>query len=223
VLDKPYVRRALRRPRWGNMRRFEPFSTRYGFDRGTPIDRYYLDRFFERNERDIQGRVLEVAEPAYASRFGSPTSIDVLDIDPRNDRATVLADLDDVESLPASRYSCAIVTQTLQFVRDPRVAVENLRRSLVPGGVLLASVPAIAKIDHNLTGVDRWRFMPVAFSELIRDVFDTDEFAVEVYGNLLSAVAYLNGIAARELRSTELDVTDPLFPVIVCGRAVRSR
>jgi hypothetical protein len=30
--------------RWGNLRRLRPFSDRYGYDRGTPIERYYIDR-----------------------------------------------------------------------------------------------------------------------------------------------------------------------------------
>jgi len=30
--------------RWGDLRRPRPFSDRYGYDRGTPIERYYIGR-----------------------------------------------------------------------------------------------------------------------------------------------------------------------------------
>jgi len=31
--------------RWGNLRRLRPFHDRYGYDGGTPIERYYIERF----------------------------------------------------------------------------------------------------------------------------------------------------------------------------------
>ena len=43
--------RGLGVPYWGNLRRLRPFSVYYGFDRGTPVDRYYLDRFLAIDER----------------------------------------------------------------------------------------------------------------------------------------------------------------------------
>jgi hypothetical protein len=35
----------------------EPISRAFGYDRGTPIDRYYLDRFLDEHNGDIRGRV----------------------------------------------------------------------------------------------------------------------------------------------------------------------
>ena len=51
------VRRRLARlnyPRWGNLRRREPFSSYYGFDRGTPVDRFYIERFLSDRAQDIR-------------------------------------------------------------------------------------------------------------------------------------------------------------------------
>src|SRR5262245_4950106 len=39
--------RGFDRPKWGNPRRTTPFSSQFGFERGTPVDRYYLHRFFD--------------------------------------------------------------------------------------------------------------------------------------------------------------------------------
>ena len=58
------VLRDLPLPRWGNMRRTAPFSTAFGSDRGTPIDRYYLERFLDSHRALITGRVLEVQFPS---------------------------------------------------------------------------------------------------------------------------------------------------------------
>ena len=48
-------------PDFGALRRLQPFSTVFGSDRGTCIDRYYIERFLAANSSDIHGRVLEVA------------------------------------------------------------------------------------------------------------------------------------------------------------------
>src|ERR671925_185889 len=45
---------------WGNLRRTQPFSSAFGFERGTPIDRYYLDRFLQAERGAIRGAVLEI-------------------------------------------------------------------------------------------------------------------------------------------------------------------
>ena len=64
------VARAQERPRWGNLRRLAPFSANYGFDRGTPVDRYYLNGFLDRHRELITGRVLEVQTDGHARRYG---------------------------------------------------------------------------------------------------------------------------------------------------------
>ena len=53
----------IRRPALpGIFRRTSPLSDVWGFDRGTPVDRYYIECFLEGQRRDITGRILEVAE-----------------------------------------------------------------------------------------------------------------------------------------------------------------
>src|SRR5829696_9316780 len=65
----------LLRPAWlGTLRRITPLSRRWGADRGTPIDRWYIERFLEAHRGDIHGRVLEVKDAGYARRFGRELS-----------------------------------------------------------------------------------------------------------------------------------------------------
>ena len=64
------VQKGLPIPRWGNLRRTEPFSRNFGFDRGTPIDRHYLMQFLERHRSEITGDVLEIQLSGYTQRYG---------------------------------------------------------------------------------------------------------------------------------------------------------
>src|SRR5439155_7442216 len=66
---------------WGDLRGTAPLSPRWGRDRGTPLDRYYIERFLASHQNDIRGRVLEVREPMYTERFGGSrvTASDVVD------------------------------------------------------------------------------------------------------------------------------------------------
>ena len=58
------------RVRFGDLRRLTPISRYFGFDRGLPVDRYYIERFLARNASEIAGRVLEVGDDGYTRRFG---------------------------------------------------------------------------------------------------------------------------------------------------------
>jgi SAM-dependent methyltransferase len=217
---------------WGRRRvgrSLRPLSRSFGFDRGTPIDRYYIETFLGRHggpSGDIRGRVLEVADPAYTDRFAAPghmTTSDVLDIDPTNPAATLILDLGAEEELPPARFDCIICTQTLLLVYDVHTAMRNLHRLLAPGGVLLLTVPGISQICREEVGRsgDYWRFTTQSVLELCREQFAADHVRVEAFGNVLTAAGFLYGLAARELRKAELDHRDPDYEVIVAARAVK--
>ena len=55
--------RRLRRPVWlGSLGRTTPISGNWGFDRGTPVDRYYIERFLAAE------RLLDIRGPCPRSR-----------------------------------------------------------------------------------------------------------------------------------------------------------
>jgi hypothetical protein len=99
----------------------DPLSDQYGFDRGTPVDRRYIEAFLRVRRDAIQGRVLEVQDNTYTTRFGSDRVFEsvVVDIDSRNPRATLIADLQQVGSLRREAYDCIVLTQTLHLLRHP--------------------------------------------------------------------------------------------------------
>lgn len=51
--------RSLHSARFGN---FRPLSASYGFDRGTPVDRLYIEEFLKLHSDDVRGRVLEIGD-----------------------------------------------------------------------------------------------------------------------------------------------------------------
>jgi SAM-dependent methyltransferase len=211
---------AAEAPRWGNLRRLRPFSDRYGFDRGLPVDRFYIESFLARHSGDVRGRVLEVKDAAYTRRFGgdSVTESDVLDVDPGNVEATLVADLCEPDSLPADTFDCFLLTNTLQFLPDVACGLQNAWRTLAPGGVLLLTVPTVARVDRHLSEIDFWRFTPRGVREAVDRSCPEAEPVVEGFGNLVAAIAFLAGLATRELRAEELAHVDPYFPILAAAR-----
>jgi SAM-dependent methyltransferase len=219
----PFVRRLPgRRVRWGTLRRLRPFSQHYGYDRGEPVDRWYIDAFVSSQQDAIRGDVLEVREPDYANRNGQEvTRVHVVDIDRGNRQATLIADLTAEGSLPQASYDCAIVTQTLQFLGDVEATLANLRQALRPGGTLLLTVPCMGKVDHEAPISDYWRWTPVGLKLVLERSFPGDRVRVEGHGNLVAGVAFLMGLAQEELLKDELMYDDPGFPLVACARVDR--
>jgi SAM-dependent methyltransferase len=216
-------RTRLGRPGRGEaLRRTTPISDSWGYDRGQPIDRYYIDSFLGEHRRDIRGDVLEVRESLYVDRYGTDISrCAVLDIDPDNARATMTADLAKPGSLPSQKFDCIVLTQTLQYVSDVPVAVQNLREALRPDGVLLVTVPGVNRADEDPRSPSLWSFTEAGCAQLFSTRFEDANLDVRAYGNVLSSMAFLTGLAREELKPEELDVHDVRFPVIVTVRAVR--
>jgi SAM-dependent methyltransferase len=224
------VRRAVvdwrrrRPPDLGDLRRVTPIDPNWGFERGTPIDRVYVERFVEKHAADIRGRVLEIAAPDYTRRFGRGVEqVDVLMATEGNPEATIVGDLTAAPQIPDDTFDCAIVTQTLQFVYDTRAAFATLQRILAPAGVLLVTVPGLTKISPTEDEVwgEWWHYTARSAKRLAEEAFGEGNVDVEAYGSVLSASAFLYGLAASDLRPEELDARDPLYEVTIGLRAVK--
>jgi len=214
----------LRRPAYlGTLRRITPLSDSWGYDRGTPIDRYYIERFLEKYRQDIFGRVLEIKDSTYTDRFGAGVEQrEVLDINPSNPRATFIADLAAADAIPSNLFDSFVLTQTLQFIYDTRACLRHAHRILRPGGVLLVTVPSISRVAPRYgLQTDCWRFTSASCSSLFGEEFGQGHVTVEAYGNVLTAVAFLTGMASEELSPRELETHDPYFPILVTIRAVK--
>ncbi len=223
----PLLRRAyskFTRTRFLGTGGTEPLSRDFGFDYGQPIDRQYIETFLAQNCNDIRGRVLEVGDNSYTMRFGAKgvQRSDVLHVMADVPGVTIVDDLNKGDNIPSNAFDCIIVTQTLQFVFDMRLAIAILHRALKPGGVLLITVPGVTSIARDDDWGDTWfwSLTPGALRRLLRESFD-GELDMFCFGNVLAASAFLYGVPSDELTSEELAAVDPHYPVIVAARAVK--
>jgi glycosyltransferase involved in cell wall biosynthesis len=215
----------LRRPLdLGDLRRTTPISASFGYDRGVPVDRRYVETFLALHAGDIRGRVLEIGDDRYTVRYGGERVArgDVLHLHEGNPRATLVGDLATGGHLPSGAFDCIVLTQTLHLVFDVAAATATLHRLLRPGGVLLLTVPGVSSVDRG-EWRDRWHwsFTPASLRRVLAEHFPAWALSVTSYGNVLTAVAFLHGLAASELTGAEFAVVDPHYPVIVAARAVK--
>jgi len=215
--------------RRGRVESLHPVSREWGFERGTPIDRYFIEDFLRQWSGDLRGNVLEFGGADYTrllghrGRSGGVERVDVIDLDPANGDATIVGDLADRDVLPAASFDCVICTEVLMLIYDVRAAVANLHRALSPGGVLLVTVAGISQIcrpemdDHG----DFWRFTSLSLRRVLEEVFPADRIEIRAYGNVRAATAFLYGLAAEELCEAELEARDENFEVTIAARATK--
>jgi SAM-dependent methyltransferase len=86
-----------------------------------------------------------------------------LDVETRPD---ICADIRHVP-LRSNSADCVICTEVLEHLPDPKTCVDEARRVLRDGGVLIASVPFVFPIHGDPQ--DYWRFTPEGIRELCRD------------------------------------------------------
>jgi len=210
--------------RFGSFRRAEPFSREWGMDRGLPIDRYYIEKFLSEHSADISGCVLEIGDDRYTRKFGSENVLksDVLHV-VGTPQTTIVADLTSGDNIASDRFDCIICTQTLSFIYDVRAAIRTLHRILKPGGVLLVTLPGgihqISRFDMDQWG-DYWRFTSLSARLLFEEIFGKN-VQLKAYGNVMAATAFINGLAAEDLRSHELDDCHTDYEVSIAVRAVK--
>ena len=207
----------------GSLDRVTPVSSNWGFERGTPVDRLYIESSIAECKSDVRGRVLEVADNTYTLRFGDDrvTQSDILHNTPGNARATMVLDLTNVQDAPADRFDCIICTQTLHLIYDLNAAIRSLHKMLKPGGVLLLTAPAITAIsrwDMDRHG-DHWRFTSATIRRLFEEVFERADINVNSYGNVYAATAFLHGLAVEELDQDKLSYFDPDYEMLISLRA----
>lgn len=201
----------------------EPLGRGFGYDRGGwSVAREYIDRFVDTHAGDLRGHVLEIGDARYTRRHPEYVShVDVVHVE-LQEEATIVCDLTTPDALAGYSFDCIICTQTLQFVSEPRAALESLQRALRPGGILLATMTGIGQISRY--DMDRWgewwHFTTMSATRLFEDVFGRSATVeIESYGNVLAATAQLAGLSARELSPAMLERSDDDYQLVIAVRA----
>ena len=204
-----------------------PISSCFGFDRGTPIDRRYIEEFLRRFQSDITGRVLEIGDRTYTRRYGGDRVVasEVLHVQPGNPEATLVGNLESGEGIPSGSFHCIILTQTLHCISNPEAAIRVIRKALIPGGVALMTIPCISPVsryDAERWG-DYWRLTPQGGARIFAHAFLPDELTILEYGNRTTSAAFLFGLAAEDLADRLFRISDPDCPMLLGIRACKSR
>lgn len=197
----------------------EPVSRSFGFDRGTPIDRYYIEHFLRKNSGLIHGTVLEVGDNNYTKKFGSAVlRSEVLNAVP-SETATIVGNLATGASIPSEAFDAIILTQTLNVIYDTKGTLKHAYDALKPGGSLLLTVPGISQIsrfDMDRWG-DYWRFTNKSLEMLLREAAPDADAVIENFGNVAVAKAFLDGVPLEELTPDILNYTDDDYQVLLAS------
>jgi hypothetical protein len=217
MIDKILSFLKVSRLKWHDLRSVEPASRKFGFDRGVPIDRYYIEKFLNDHRQFIRGTTLEIADSLYTRKFGQDiTAYEVLHVE-KTAKATIVGDLSDAKTLPSNAIDCFVCTQTLNFIYDFKLAIRGAHQVLKPGGTFLATVGSISQISRY--DADRWghfwSFYPQGVKKAFDEIFGEGNVSVKMYGNSLSATSFLRGLASDELTKEELDFYDQDYPVTI--------
>ena len=218
------IKKILKPVKWYDLRKTKPISNVFGLDRGTPIDRFYIEDFLYKNKSLIKGKCCEISENTYTKKFGTKNCIsEILHHNNDNKKATIVGDLSKIETLPKNTIDCFILTQTLNFIYDYESAVKGLYQILNTNGVGLITVSGISQIskyDYDRWG-DYWRFTDLSIKKIFESVFGKNNIEVSTYGNVLAATAFLHGVSAEELSIGELFENDINFQLTIAVKATK--
>ena len=218
------IKRIFFPVKWYDLRILNPISRKFGLDRGTPIDRYYIEEFLKKNQLLIKGRCCEISENFYLKKFATKNSFhEVFDYNTSNKNATIVGDLTKIDKLPNDLIDCFILTQTLNFIFDYQSAVAGIHKMLKKGGVALVTVSGISQIskyDYDRWG-DYWRFTDKSIKEVFCKVFKKKNIEIKTYGNVLSSTCFLHGISAEELTHDELMHNDINYQITITIKATK--
>jgi hypothetical protein len=214
---------TLKKIRFGSLRIINPVDRDFGFNLGTPVDRYYIENFLREHQNLIQGEVLEVGEDSYTSKY-APSEHRLTILNVVDKPGCLKGDLESGDGIPENAFDCVIMTQTLPFIYDVNSAVFHVHKMLKPGGYLLATNPCISQIsrfDMDRWG-DYWRFTPLSIKRLLENYFHKDNIKIEAHGNSLTSTCFILGIPCEKLSSKELDYADQDYPVTITALAQKT-
>ncbi len=201
----------------------EPVSRLFGVDRGTSLDRYWIEGYLAQHSSTKTGSAVEVGETTYLERFFPNFTASHLEIADDGTHDCVVVDLNAGDPSIGPTFDLMIATQVYNFIYETRAAIRSTAALLKPGGVLIGSVAGITQISRH--DAERWghyfSFTVQSWERLLREAFA--EVSIESFGNVDTACAFLNGLAMEEIDRDGLNRHDPDYPVCICFKAVKAR
>lgn len=221
--------RKLQRQRDANIRMIadmpvRPISRRCGYERGTPIDRYYIEKFLDLNQKYIQNKVMEVADDQYTLKYKKNIKEAFIMHVEGWGKNVVQINLETGNGVPefTNSIDCFICTQTIQMIYDMKTAIKNIYQMLKQDGTALITIAGIAGIslyDYYNWG-EYWRVTPKALRMIMEETFDKDKIEIFGYGNIKTTIAFLYGLCVEDLSEEDFSYDDEQFPMLI-GCVVR--
>jgi hypothetical protein len=196
----------------------EPVSLQFATERGTPVDRYYIEKFLDSNRKYIKGDVLEIEDNTYTLQFGSDGCKSlVMDVSSNADIVDFLANLETGEGIRDQVADCFICTQTLMYLYDMKSVSENIHRLLKTGGVALITCSGLSQNSRRC--MDNYgctyNFNVDALKRMFADKEKFEVLDAGSYGNVKTVCAHLAGLCGEDLADEDFEVDDKYYPLIV--------
>ncbi|MDQ3250615.1 MAG: class I SAM-dependent methyltransferase [Chloroflexota bacterium] len=214
-------------------RRLQPLGG--GKAAGLSVIRYYWADFLHKQRADIRGHALEIGETTTIRQYGGSALVqaDAIDLAAHSPNVRIVADLSRADAVPGDVYDCFVNQFTTCVIYDIEAALYHSIRLLKPGGVLLINFWCVdfylhrgldmgtAPQGHPPLYMHHW-FTPIGVHTLLRGLaLGERDYRLDIYGNLLTRMAFLLNLPANELTRQELNYVDPGQPLLICARVVK--
>lgn len=197
----------------------EPVSRQFGTERGTPVDRYYIERFLEEHKQMVRGDILEIEDSTYSLRYGEERlqKAIVMDVGREGGDISFRGNLETGEGIRDETADCFILTQTLMYIFDLKSAAHHIARLLKKGGVALITCSGISQNSKRC--MDDYgccfNFNADALRRLFEQEPDMEVVEVGSLGNVKTVSAHLNGLCCEDLEADDFVPNDKYYPLIV--------
>lgn len=195
-----------------------PISEQFATERGTPVDRIYIEKFLSKCKEYIQGDVLEIEDAFYTKKYGQnqvKKSI-VMDVSKKESQIDFNANIETGEGIRDQVADCFILTQTLMYIFDLKAAAHNIIRLLKPGGIVLITCSCLSQNSKRC--MDNYGSY-FNFNAAVFEKMFIGEAATVIksgsYGNVKTVTAHLVGMCAEDLRKEDFEMDDKYYPLIV--------
>lgn len=203
---------------FGDLKRKRPFCPHFGHFRGTPIDRYYLDRFIDEIRSEVKGVTLEIGgSKGNRELYKFDNATTYLTMDLGGPDLDIVGDAHDPNVVEEASLDTVVLFNVLEHCEQPWAVVDNIYRWLKPHGQVVCMVPNAQRV-HRVPR-DYWRILPDAMNSIFSRFPKRKPY---VYGNPVTMLASHYGIAAEELSREELDYYHENYPVANCIHAQKT-
>lgn len=209
------------------------FPVKKMFISGTPIVRFYWEKFLLSHLEDFHGDAAEIDSKSNIECLGkynlvingrglrSAKAIDIVS----SGNEDYVADLSDCWNIPSEQFDLLLVQFTLHMILDDKAALYHSTRILKPGGVLLCNFPAISGYFPNgilykgYRGyVYRW-YTPQLLKEIFKTLgLEEKDYTLTVNGNRIARTLYADFYIPKEVIPNWLLKDDPAVPILISVR-----